>query len=51
MLAARQRLLEGTLRLMGERLHLDPTELESLLGVLRSGLEVSLPGLLAEHVA
>jgi RNA polymerase sigma-70 factor (ECF subfamily) len=51
MLAARQRLLAGTLALVGQRLEVDPDELESLLGVVRSRLEISLPGLLAEQIA
>ena len=46
MITARERLLEETLRLLGERLHATPTELESLLGVVRSKLEVSLASLL-----
>jgi RNA polymerase sigma-70 factor (ECF subfamily) len=47
MLAARERLLEGTLDLLRARLALDTDELESLLGVVRSRLEVSLHALLA----
>jgi RNA polymerase sigma-70 factor (ECF subfamily) len=50
MLAARERLLEGTLRLLGERLKVDAAEMESLLGVVRSGLEISLRALLQEAV-
>jgi RNA polymerase sigma-70 factor (ECF subfamily) len=51
MLAAKKRLLDATLRLLGERLRIDAEELESLLGVVRSRIEISLPGLFAEHVA
>jgi len=48
MLAARQRLLDETLRLLGDRLRVSPAELQSLLGVVRSGLEISLGALLQE---
>ena len=48
MLAARNRLLEGTLAVMRERLRVGPEELASLLGALRSKLDVSLHALLRE---
>lgn len=41
LIAARERLLEETLRLLCERLHATPPEVRSLLGFLRSQLEVS----------
>ncbi len=46
MIRARERLLEETLRLLGDRLRATPTELESLLAVVRSKLEISLAALL-----
>ncbi len=48
MLAARTELFEQTLRLLRSRLRIDHQELESLLGALRSGLDVSLHALLRE---
>jgi RNA polymerase sigma-70 factor (ECF subfamily) len=51
MIAARKRLLQETLRLLGERLEATPTEVRSLLGVLRSHLEVSFGALLGEKHA
>ena len=48
MLNARERLLQDTLALLSERLRLKPAELESLLGALRSKLDVSLQTLLRE---
>jgi RNA polymerase sigma-70 factor (ECF subfamily) len=48
MLAARRRILDETLALLGARLRVDAAELESLLGVVRSGLEISLRALLQE---
>jgi RNA polymerase sigma-70 factor (ECF subfamily) len=45
--AARTRLAEDTLRLLSERLRLEPEGLRSLVGVLRSQLEVSLTQLFA----
>ncbi len=49
MLAGRTRVLEETLRLLGERIACTPEELKSLLGVVRSKLEVSLGALLADR--
>jgi hypothetical protein len=46
MISARARLRAETLRLLGESLQASPAELESLLGVVRSKLDVSLGGLL-----
>jgi RNA polymerase sigma-70 factor, ECF subfamily len=46
MLTARERLLAETLRLLGESLHATPTEVESLLAVVRSKLEISLGALI-----
>jgi RNA polymerase sigma-70 factor (ECF subfamily) len=46
MITARTRLHEETLRLLGESLRVTPQELESLLAVVRSKLEVSLGALL-----
>jgi RNA polymerase sigma-70 factor (ECF subfamily) len=48
LLAARTRLLDGTLGLLGDRLGLRPEEVQSLVGVLRSKLEVSLRVILRE---
>jgi RNA polymerase sigma-70 factor (ECF subfamily) len=48
MLAARRRILEATLALLGQRLRVDGAELESLLQAVRSGLEISLRALLQE---
>jgi RNA polymerase sigma-70 factor (ECF subfamily) len=45
--AARDRLLERLMRGLGERLRIAPAELESLLAVVRSGLDVSLRALLS----
>ena len=45
MLAARTRVREETLRLLGERIAATPTELVSILGVVRSTLDVSLAAL------
>jgi len=47
MLAARERVRDETLRLLGERIEASPAELESLLGAVRSTLEVSLGVLVA----
>jgi RNA polymerase sigma-70 factor (ECF subfamily) len=46
MITARERLLAETLRLLGECLQATPTELESLLAIVRSKLEVSLGALI-----
>jgi hypothetical protein len=46
MITARARLHEETLRLLGESLRVTPAELESLLAVVRSKLDVSLGALL-----
>jgi RNA polymerase sigma-70 factor (ECF subfamily) len=46
--AGRATLAERTLALLGERLRLDPAELQSLLRVVRSSLELSLGQVLAE---
>jgi RNA polymerase sigma-70 factor (ECF subfamily) len=46
MIAARERLLAETLRLLGDRIQATPSEVKSLLGVLRSKIEVSLGALL-----
>lgn len=46
--SARAHLFEGTRRLLRERLRVTDRELESLLGVLRSQLDVSLAGVLRE---
>ncbi|HEY6459603.1 MAG TPA: sigma factor-like helix-turn-helix DNA-binding protein [Polyangiaceae bacterium] len=51
MVAARERLLEETLRLLGARLQATPAEVLSLLGILRSHLEVSFGALLSERQA
>ena len=48
MLATRTRLLDDTLALLRARLSLQPEELESLLGALRSKLDVSLHALFRE---
>ena len=48
MVAARARVLDTTLRVLGERLGATPTELESLLGAVRSTLELSFEGLMRE---
>jgi hypothetical protein len=48
MIAGRAQVLEETLRLLGERLPATPTELESLLGIVRSKLDVSLGALVGE---
>ncbi|MCX5743546.1 MAG: hypothetical protein NT062_13725 [Proteobacteria bacterium] len=45
MLAARERVRDHALALLGERIVATPTELESLLGVVRSTLDVSLGAL------
>jgi RNA polymerase sigma-70 factor, ECF subfamily len=45
--AARESLLERLLRGLGERLRIGPAELESLMALVRSGLDVSLRALLA----
>ncbi len=45
MISGRARVLEETLRLLGERLPASPTELQSLLGIVRSKLDVSLGAL------
>jgi RNA polymerase sigma-70 factor (ECF subfamily) len=47
--AARDGLFERTAAHLGERLRLPAAELESLLAVIRSGLDLSLGSLLAEH--
>jgi RNA polymerase sigma-70 factor (ECF subfamily) len=47
--AARDAVLERTMSLLGDELDLDPKELMSLLRVVRSGLDISLQGLLAEE--
>jgi RNA polymerase sigma-70 factor (ECF subfamily) len=47
MIAAREQLLEDTLALLQERLRVSVAELQSLLGLVRSQLEVSLRTLLA----
>jgi RNA polymerase sigma-70 factor (ECF subfamily) len=47
MIAARACVLDTTLRVLGERLGATTTELESLLTVIRSTLELSLGGLIA----
>jgi RNA polymerase sigma-70 factor (ECF subfamily) len=47
MIAARTRVLDTTLRVLGERLGATTTEVESILGVVRSTLELSLGGLIA----
>ena len=49
MLAAREKLLEDTLALLRQRLGLSHQELQSLLGALRSKLDVSLHALLREQ--
>ena len=41
MIAARERLLEEAMRALGERIQATPTEVRSLLGFLRSQLEIS----------
>ena len=46
-LGARNRLRDETLRLLGERLHASPTEVESVLAALRSQLELSLGALVS----
>jgi RNA polymerase sigma-70 factor (ECF subfamily) len=46
MVTARERLLSETLRLLGDRLQATPTELASLLAVVRSKLDVSLAALI-----
>jgi RNA polymerase sigma-70 factor (ECF subfamily) len=46
MLAARERVRDETLRLLGERIAVGPEELESLLAVVRSTLDVSLGALM-----
>lgn len=48
--AARRAVHEGTTALLIERLRVEPTELESLLGMLRSQLVVSLTGLFGERL-
>jgi RNA polymerase sigma-70 factor (ECF subfamily) len=48
MIAARERLLGETLRLLGERLEATPTEVQSLLGFLRSQIEVSFGALIGD---
>jgi RNA polymerase sigma-70 factor (ECF subfamily) len=48
MIAGRAQVLEETLRLLGERLPATPTELQSLLGIVRSKLDVSLGALVRE---
>jgi RNA polymerase sigma-70 factor (ECF subfamily) len=45
MISGRAQVLEETLRLLGERLPASPTELQSLLGIVRSKLDVSLGAL------
>jgi len=46
--AAREMVLERTMAQLGDELRLDPAEFASLLRVVRSALDVSLQGLLAE---
>ncbi|MEP7122968.1 MAG: sigma-70 family RNA polymerase sigma factor [Byssovorax sp.] len=48
MISGRAGVLEETLRLLGERLPATPTELQSLLGIVRSKLDVSLGALVRE---
>jgi len=48
MLSAREQVLQDTLALLRQRLRLGPAELESLLGALRSKLDLSLQTLLRE---
>ena len=45
LLSCRERVREETLRLLKERINASPAELESLLGVVRSRLELSLGAL------
>jgi RNA polymerase sigma-70 factor (ECF subfamily) len=47
-IAGRERLLAESMRLLSDRLAATPTEIESLLGVLRSKLEVSLGALVEQ---
>jgi RNA polymerase sigma-70 factor (ECF subfamily) len=47
--AARQGLVDRTMARLGAELRLSPTELDSLLAVVRSGLDLSLPALLADQ--
>jgi RNA polymerase sigma-70 factor (ECF subfamily) len=47
--AAREVVVERTMSQLGDELHLDPADFESLLRVVRSALDVSLQGLLAER--
>jgi RNA polymerase sigma-70 factor (ECF subfamily) len=49
MIGARERLLDEVLRRLGERLHATPTELASLLAVVRSKLDVSLGALVGKE--
>ena len=46
--AAREKVLAGTRRLLVERLRIDPAELESLLGLLRSQVDVSIERILVD---
>jgi RNA polymerase sigma-70 factor (ECF subfamily) len=48
---ARETILERTMSLLGDELHVDAAEFESLLRVVRSALDVSLHGVLAEGAA
>jgi RNA polymerase sigma-70 factor (ECF subfamily) len=47
-IAGRERLFSQSMQLLGERLNATPDELQSLLGALRSKLEVSLTALLSQ---
>jgi RNA polymerase sigma-70 factor (ECF subfamily) len=48
MISGREKVLEETLRLLGERIKASPEELRSLLGAVRSKLDVSLGALLGK---
>jgi hypothetical protein len=48
MVSGREKVLEETLRLLGERIQASPAELRSLLGAVRSKLDVSLGALLGK---
>ncbi len=49
MVSGREKVLEETLRLLGERIQASPAELRSLLGAVRSKLDVSLGALLGKR--